>query len=130
MTLQSIIDIDPNSSEIKGLSAIAASFGISDMVDAVVQVASLVPNVGKQMAFVIDETNASETIATFISLAAMNYASWANEIFEIEGIVNDEDELVTFPRSTSAESHKSYADQYFQQANTLIEKYFPSNPAA
>ncbi len=128
MLLKNVLDIDPKAPEIKDLADIASNFGLSEMSEVVSQSVSIMPQIGKTVALVIGDENASEIISTLLAMAAMNYAAWKYEFFTVI-MPEVSSEEIAFPRTATSDNHKKYADGYVLQAKNLIEKYFPVNPA-
>ena len=124
MVINLILDLDPSDNVIKEVSKLASSFGLSDMLEVVMQLASFEPGKAGQLLFLITDENAAEAIATLLALAIINYATWNHEEVFISHHLPAEPPL-RFYRNQAAEGYKTDGDNYFTQAKKLAEKYFP-----
>lgn len=127
MFANKIIDLGPDEPKIIEVAKLAGDFGIEDMTEVVMTLSELFPDTGKSMVFVINEMNAAEVIANFLSLAILQYAMWRFERIEIKfGDMMP----VAFFRNMPPEESLIYADKYLNQAKDLIDKYFSNQPAS
>ncbi len=69
-----------------------------------------------------DETTYRQTVAIFLAMAVMNFASAKHEHFSIQ--VNS-DQVMDLSRSCSIEEHIDIAMRYIAQAKEIISKYEP-----
>ena len=125
MLIKNVVDIDPADEMVLELSKLAGDFGMSDMVEVVMQVAEMGTTSGLQVMFVVNNSTASEVIAAMLACAVVNYGCWIHEEIVIEFLVGGETKPVRFYRQAKPEQYKFAAEKYLNQAKELIEKYYP-----
>lgn len=126
MIIDKIVDLDPSDELIRELTGVAASFGLRDMSETMIHlVSSIRPKPDAQLMFLITDENAAEAIATLLSLAIINYASWKHEELFLSISADGKEDTIRIYRELPLEQYKEYGDTYYIQAKKLIEKYFP-----
>lgn len=123
MLINLIRDIDPNDEKYEALEILASSYGLFNMTVALMKIYDLLGSKnGQEILVQVDSANYRYVVATFLAMAVMNFASSRHEKYSIR--VNNE-AIINFSRTYSAEEHAKVASRYMAQANEIISKYEP-----
>ncbi len=120
MLLDKIIDIDPEDQTISDLADLANKFGIFNMTAVLIKVKEFQALNGQRVKISFDEETYRQVVATFLSLAILNIASFKHENFSI--LINQE-MAQNFTRIYSADDHQEFAEKYISQALFIINEY-------
>ncbi len=122
MLIDLIKDIDRSDITMEVLEVLATKYGLFNMTVVLMKIQKLDAKNGDRLLLYFDETTYRETVATFLAMAVMNFASAKHEHFSIR--VNS-DLAAELSRSYSIDEHIDIAMGYLAQAKEIIGRYEP-----